>query len=96
MEIKSVSVSEKNRLKETSDKQVWWVNGAFVVFTHVASIAVIAFYRPAWQSILLMVMTIQFAILGYLLVIDLIIIKIESQWVIIGYGRTDLTKPRFF
>jgi hypothetical protein len=45
-------------------KEVWWINGAFVAYTHVVALVAMLLYTPKWQSLVLMAVNIQLATMG--------------------------------
>ncbi|KAJ3407766.1 hypothetical protein HDV05_005305, partial [Chytridiales sp. JEL 0842] len=38
----------------TASNKVWWANGAFVIVTHILAFAGLVFYRPKWETLVLM------------------------------------------
>ncbi|KAJ3107876.1 hypothetical protein HDU97_002808 [Phlyctochytrium planicorne] len=46
------------------DKEVWWVNGAFVIAAHIGALGAILFYTPKWQTWVLTAISIQLATMG--------------------------------
>ncbi|KAJ3132831.1 hypothetical protein HK100_004926 [Physocladia obscura] len=47
-----------NDKKHSDSKEVWWVNGAFVIAAHCAAVATLVFVSPTWQTVALTASTI--------------------------------------
>ncbi|KAJ3401796.1 hypothetical protein HDV05_000266 [Chytridiales sp. JEL 0842] len=48
----------------SDSKEVWWVNGAFVIFTHVVGLAALAMYSPKKETYILMGIEVWLATMG--------------------------------
>ncbi|KAJ3203769.1 hypothetical protein HDU67_009938, partial [Dinochytrium kinnereticum] len=53
-----------DKVSKEESKEVWWINGAFVIVSHIAALASLLLYTPKWQTWVLTGICIQLSTMG--------------------------------